>query len=198
MEEENDIMTTPSEVNATTVPTIFLFDTEGDQDDILNPTFDPSSLVDDNQAPRPPLSAIFEDPLEAGTNDTVVFPGEQAEGVGGKTRPELPPQTPPELFDPNIHPWGSQDINQPRPLAPSFQEHPEQNMAVVGVLIALICVLIVILFVVTIPPLLHMIRRKMPIPKARIDRRYATIDAWLVRKVSLWCFGVVHTNSLLS
>ena len=56
-------------------------------------------------------------------------------------------------------------------------------MVVVAILIALIVMLSMVLASVTVPPLLHMIRRKIPVPQARIDRRYATIDGWLIIKV---------------
>lgn len=61
--------------------------------------------------------------------------------------------------------------------------HYPNNAAVVAVLIALICILCLILVTVTVPPIVHMIRRKLPISQARMDRRFATIDGWLIRKV---------------
>jgi len=69
-------------------------------------------------------------------------------------------------------------------------------MVVVSILIALISLLCIILAFVTIPPVMHMIRRKMPIPQARIDRRYATIDGWLITKV--WTMELSIVNSHVS
>ena len=62
--------------------------------------------------------------------------------------------------------------------------HPEQNMAVVATLVALILILCVILGFVALPPFVHIIRRKMPVSQARINKRYATVDGWLITKVS--------------
>lgn len=70
----------------------------------------------------------------------------------------------------------------PNPQDTAFQPPPQQNMVIVAILITLICVLCIILFFVTVPPLLHMIRRRIPVPQARINRRYATIDGWLITK----------------
>ena len=60
----------------------------------------------------------------------------------------------------------------------------ESNQTIImGILIGLIIALCGILGVVGLPPLWTWIRRKMPVSKARILRRYATIDGWLVTKV---------------
>lgn len=61
--------------------------------------------------------------------------------------------------------------------------HPEQNMAVVATLVGLIIILCIILGFVTLPPFIHMVRRKMPVSQKRIEKRFATIDNWLVTKV---------------
>ena len=71
-------------------------------------------------------------------------------------------------------------------MSPSASDYPN-NSIVVAVLVALICILFLILIFVTVPPILHIIKRKMPVPQARIDRRYATIDGWLIRKVRKYC-----------
>lgn len=70
----------------------------------------------------------------------------------------------------------------PNPHDAALQPPPEHNVVIVAILITLICVLCIILVFVTVPPLLHMIRRRIPIPQAKIDRRYATIDGWLITK----------------
>lgn len=87
----------------------------------------------------------------------------------------------PDLFDPQewIHPGIGQAQHQHQ----QQTQHQQQNMAVVSILIALIAMLCLILMFVTIPPLIHMIKRRMPVPQAKIDRRYATIDGWLITKV---------------
>lgn len=61
-----------------------------------------------------------------------------------------------------------------------LQQH---NMIIVGILIGLIVILCCVLGIVTIPPLWYYLRRTLPVSQKRIDRRYATIDGWLVRKV---------------
>jgi CBS domain containing-hemolysin-like protein len=64
---------------------------------------------------------------------------------------------------------------------PSTRPH---NIIVVGVLIGFIILLFLILTFVTLPPLYACIRRKIPVSQRRIDRRYATIEGWLISKVS--------------
>ena len=67
---------------------------------------------------------------------------------------------------------------------PNYQSNgANQNMIIVSILIGLICVLCIILGFVTIPPLIIFIQRRLPVPQKRIDRRYATIDGWLITKV---------------
>jgi hypothetical protein len=61
----------------------------------------------------------------------------------------------------------------------------ERNWAVVGVLIALIIMLWLILGAMLCYPIMRFIRRKMPVSKRRINRRYETIEGWLITKVSL-------------
>ena len=85
-------------------------------------------------------------------------------------------QTIPPAWDTRIPPYNNEQYT------PRF---PEANMIIVGVLIALIVVLGMVLGVVTIPPLIHFFRRKIPVSQKRIDRRYATIDGWLITKVRL-------------
>ena len=59
----------------------------------------------------------------------------------------------------------------------------ERNWVVVGVLIALIIVLWMILGCMLCVPLTRCIRRRMPVSKKRINRRYETIEGWLITKV---------------
>eukprot|EP00934_Nitzschia_sp_Nitz4_P007991 Nitzschia sp. Nitz4//scaffold108_size72880//21399//22877//NITZ4_005810-RA/size72880-processed-gene-0.49-mRNA-1//-1//CDS//3329532654//7981//frame0 len=59
---------------------------------------------------------------------------------------------------------------------------PEQNMLIISILIGLIVVLCFILGFVTMPPLMSMIQRRLPVSQEKIDRRYGTIDSWLITK----------------
>jgi hypothetical protein len=96
---------------------------------------------------------------------------------------------PPTYFTPVADlSWRPPSVNDHYPysndpmMTPSASDYPN-NSIVVAVLIALVCILFLILIFVTVPPILHIIKRKIPVPQARIDRRYATIDGWLIRKV---------------
>ena len=96
---------------------------------------------------------------------------------------------PPTYFTPVADlSWRPPSVNDHYPysndpmMTPSASDYPN-NSIVVAVLIALVCILFLILVFVTVPPILHIIKRKIPVPQARIDRRYATIDGWLIRKV---------------
>ena len=121
-------------------------------------------------APTSIIERIFNTtwpPDDSGINGTTT-PG----GYYGRPRPASP-TIPPT--------WDGQFPPQQEQLAP----FPQPNMIIVGVLIALIVVLGMVLGVVTIPPLINFFRRKIPVSQKRIDRRYATIDGWLITKVML-------------
>ncbi|CAB9526903.1 Zinc finger, C3HC4 type (RING finger) [Seminavis robusta] len=60
---------------------------------------------------------------------------------------------------------------------------PPRNWVVVGILIALIVMLWVILGGMLCYPLVRFIKRRMPVSKRRINRRYDTIEGWLITKV---------------
>jgi len=60
----------------------------------------------------------------------------------------------------------------------------ERNWVVVGVLIALIVVLWIVLGLMLCIPLGRFVRRRMPVSKKRVNRRYETIEGWLITKVS--------------
>jgi len=55
-------------------------------------------------------------------------------------------------------------------------------MVIVGVLIGLITFLSFVLVWIMFPPIMDFVRRKMPVSQKRIDRRYLTIDGWLISK----------------
>jgi hypothetical protein len=69
---------------------------------------------------------------------------------------------------------------------PTQQHESEKDIIVVGVLIALIILLCLILGFLTVPTLINFFRRRIPVSQKRIDRRYETIDTWLVTKVSTY------------
>jgi hypothetical protein len=94
--------------------------------------------------------------------------------------------TQPTSFLPPSEPDSESDsLSPPPPQSGEWETTalPESNMIVVGVLIGLICILLIILAWVTIPPIVQMIRRKIPVSQKRIDRRYATIEGWIITKV---------------
>lgn len=64
----------------------------------------------------------------------------------------------------------------------------KRNWVVVGILIGLIVILWVVLGVMLCVPLIRCIRRRMPVSKKRVNRRYETIEGWLITKVSFLSF----------
>lgn len=81
------------------------------------------------------------------------------------------------ILNPNLG-NGTLDHNSNR-----YGYNEERNWVVVGVLIALIVMLWLILGGMLCYPLMRYIRRKMPVSKRRINRRYETIEGWLITKV---------------
>lgn len=65
----------------------------------------------------------------------------------------------------------------------SSNKGEERNWIIVGVLIALIGILWMVLGAMLCLPITRCIRRRMPVSKKRIQRRYETIEGWLITKV---------------
>jgi hypothetical protein len=59
----------------------------------------------------------------------------------------------------------------------------ERNWAIVGVLIALIILLWIVLGGMLCYPIIRFLQRRMPVSQRRINRRYDTIEGWLITKV---------------
>ena len=74
----------------------------------------------------------------------------------------------------------SSDSNSDLAYTPRGMKHEE---IVVGVLIGVITFLSVVLLCLTIPPLIRWIRSKFPVSQKTIDRRYETIERWMITKV---------------
>lgn len=60
----------------------------------------------------------------------------------------------------------------------------EQNKAVVSTLIGLIVVLFIFFIIMISTPLKRCIRQHTPVSDKRIERRYETIEGWIISKVS--------------
>jgi hypothetical protein len=59
----------------------------------------------------------------------------------------------------------------------------EQNKVVVSILIGLVVVLTLFFIVMISPPLSRCILRHTPVSDKRIERRYETIEGWIISKV---------------
>jgi hypothetical protein len=73
--------------------------------------------------------------------------------------------------------------------------HP--NMVLTGVLMGLVTVFTIALCYLTIPSLLQWIRQKIPVSKARVQRRYETVEGWLISKVRTYKIGASCCLALL-
>mmetsp|Transcript_58376 Transcript_58376/g.142763 ORF Transcript_58376/g.142763 Transcript_58376/m.142763 type:complete len:826 (-) Transcript_58376:34-2511(-) len=98
-----------------------------------------------------------------------------------------------QIYDPTADPRHEQ--LRPRPPTTPAQHQvdsnaSQKNMIIVGVLIALIIVLCCILMFIVIPPVIKFFRKKIPVSKKRIERRYRTIDGWLITKAVQPCDDV--------
>jgi hypothetical protein len=126
--------------------------------------------------------------LSPSPNTTTTTTSIDDDAMMGSNYTTYPPTTTyyedPEYYDPAGH---YSDNTQTNYVA-------EHNMIVVVVLIGLIVVLCTILGFVALPPIMAMIQRKMPIPQKRIDRRYATIDGWLITKVCTLFYYCMYSS----
>jgi len=124
-----------------------------------------ATMVPTSDGIFPPMPSSSSDGSEMDSQDDYNFPGMTVKPESSTTTTTIIPTT-----------------TRPTSQSDTADDYPN-NAAVVAVLIALICILFLILMSITLPPIIHMIKRKIPVSQARIDRRYATIDAWLIRKV---------------
>jgi hypothetical protein len=71
----------------------------------------------------------------------------------------------------------------------------EQNMAVVGILVGLIILLSFLFLAMIAPTISRFVRRKVPVSDERIERRYETVEGWLISKVRpiTWSKSIVYT-----
>jgi len=59
----------------------------------------------------------------------------------------------------------------------------EENMVIIGVLVGLVVLLFAVFTIIVGPPLIQYIKRKIPDDPKKIQRRYETIEGWLISKV---------------
>lgn len=59
-----------------------------------------------------------------------------------------------------------------------------QNQIVVGILVGLIVILSVLFASMLLPCVLRCFRQRIPVSDKRIERRYETIEGWMISKVS--------------
>lgn len=83
----------------------------------------------------------------------------------------------------NSHHWPFEpDFTVPqRSSTSSFDEGPSVNHVVVGILIGMIVVLSLLFVAMTAPVLVNYARRRW-LPDRRIERRYRTVEGWLISK----------------
>jgi hypothetical protein len=121
--------------------------------------------------------------LSPNSNTTINDNDDDAINIGWNYTHTYPPNTTTSYDDPEYYDPEYYTPNDNNTMDGSSNYVAQHNMIVVGILIGLIVVLCMILGFVALPPIIAMIQRKMPIPQKRIDRRYATIDGWLITKV---------------
>jgi hypothetical protein len=64
------------------------------------------------------------------------------------------------------------------------EDNLNPNMLLAGFMMGLVVVFSLALCYLIFPSLLRWLRRKIPITEAQINRRYETIEGWLITKVS--------------
>ncbi len=72
-------------------------------------------------------------------------------------------------------------------------ETAQLHNIIIGILIGIICILTVALLILIIPILRNFLKRKIPVSQQRVDRRYDTIERWLISKVC--AFRICFTNT---
>jgi Ring finger domain len=72
--------------------------------------------------------------------------------------------------------------NQMARMTPSYVDTTPVNWVLVGSMIGMLFFLISIFLYLIIPPLLLWMKRLWPVPPHRIERRYETIEGWLISK----------------
>lgn len=109
-----------------------------------------------------------------------------------------------------IYPFGRENDKGHHPRYPSLHQHTQtdstapppspfvldddRRMLVTGILIAIMVVLSLLLCYLVTPLLMEFLRAKIPESKARTERRYQTIEGWLVTKVRRFHFAKNDTS----
>lgn len=57
------------------------------------------------------------------------------------------------------------------------------NMLLTGILMGLVIIFSITLCYMTLPTLIRWVRKKVPVSEARVQRRYETVEGWLISKV---------------
>lgn len=72
--------------------------------------------------------------------------------------------------------------NEHQPIVYVQQQQQEENWVIVGCMIGSLVVLVILFLVLVVPPLFYFIKSRIPVSPVRIERRYETIEAWLITK----------------
>jgi hypothetical protein len=64
-----------------------------------------------------------------------------------------------------------------------MENESDPNLIVAGIMMGLVAVFTICLCYLLLPCLAHWFRRKVPVSAAQIQRRYQTIEGWLITKV---------------
>jgi hypothetical protein len=68
-------------------------------------------------------------------------------------------------------------------------------MILTGLLMGLVAIFTITLCYLTLPPLLQWIRRKIPVSDARVQRRYETVEGWLIVVIGKVFFAATGTTT---
>jgi hypothetical protein len=78
--------------------------------------------------------------------------------------------------------------------SPTRFDSEDRRMLVTGILVAIMIVLSILLCYLVVPLICDYLRAKIPVSESRKERRYQTIEGWLVSKVRQHDRGTVHAN----
>jgi hypothetical protein len=76
----------------------------------------------------------------------------------------------------------------------------DPNMVLTGIMMGLVILFSLMLCCLTLPPLIYWLRRRIPVSTAQIQRRFETIEGWLITKVRHAAGGmsqIVHCLSIV-
>ena len=87
-------------------------------------------------------------------------------------------------------------INNDTTIDPSTSTTTDPSLIITGFMMGLVAFFSFLLCYMLLPLFLQWVRRKIPVTSAQVNRRYETIEGWLITKVGFFMILFLHDGSI--